>query len=153
MNVTGVPLSIAVEKYKNEIMEFMIINPEKATKQGIPDSVDITDVGRMLSDLSRAGSTGSRELIANIMAGKQDDNLEHFLQAYCYVYGIDISGKIISYDKYGIGSRGSYYEALKKYLSTFTDYLLDETDEDDPASSFIKSLRKYLKKLAKYIRS
>ena len=161
MNVTS--QATAIEKYKNDIIQFMVINPESAIKKGVPDSVNITDFGKLLYDLSKAGNIGSSEIIANLMAGRQDENLENFLQAYCYIYGYDFSYKAGSYDRYGNGSYGDYYAALKKYLSTFGDYLLDEPDDDtseDDASEegtagggFTKYLRKRLKKFSKYFKS
>ena len=153
MNVGSTPGAIAIEKYKTEIIQYMIINPEPSNKQGVPDSVNITDIGKLLFDLSKAGSVGSREIIASIMAGRQDSNLENFLQAYCYVYGYDFSTATATYDRYGRGSRGNYYTALKKYLSTFGDYLLEEPDEDEIPMGFIKSIKKYLKRFARYLKS
>jgi hypothetical protein len=153
MNVNVATRSTAIDKYKNEIIQFMIINPETALKQGTRDSVLITDIGKLLYDLSKAGYSDSREIISNVLAGRQDDNLENFLTAYCYIYGYDFTKGTVSYDRYGNSSYSDYFTALKKYLNSFGDYLLEEPEENDVPGSFLKSLREYLKRFKNYLKS
>ena len=152
--VSRTQTSLAVERYKTEIIRFMIANPETAAKKGRPDSVDITEVGRLLCGLSQAGSAGGREIIANLLAGRPDENLGNFLQACCLIYGCDFSNSTFRYDRYGRAVYGEAYRALKKYLSTFADYLLDDaegqSEKDEPGSGLMDFLRKRLKKLREY---
>ena len=143
----------AIEKFKSVILESMTAAPLAPQKQGEQDSVYITDIGKLLYELSNAGNVESKAIISSVIAGKPDNNLDSFMQAYCYIYGYDYSNKFVTYDRYGNGTYGEYYEALKKYLSTFGEYMLDEPEEDEVPGNLAKSFKKYLKKITKYLKS
>lgn len=154
MNVNNSAMRAAViERYKSEIVQFMVLNPVLSKKQGTPDSVNITDFGKLLYELSRAGDSDSRQIIANVIAGRPDERLDHFVQAYCWIYGYDFSDHVAYYDRYGNCSYSEYYVALKNYLSTFDDYMADLPSDDEIPGGLFTLIKKYLKNFLKFLAS
>jgi hypothetical protein len=148
-------LSEALNRYKTEITELVALrlNTPPQQRQGSADTVDITNIGRLLYDLSKTGSTDFKEIVSSVIEGRPDARFDTFMQAYCAVYGVDYTSQMIRYDRYGRGSYSEYYAALKKYFAAFGDYLLDDSDdENDVPRNLKKSFKKALQKFVAFFK-
>ena len=155
MNPVAGPAAVTrtAEMLKAEMIRYLTAHPEKEPAMQARDRVEISEAGRMLSDMAAAGYPLSRVLAASLAAGRPDAGLLPFLQAYAGVYGVDFTYAVGNgYDRDGMEVPEDIRESLRRALGAFREAPEDDGADSKEGGGWLRRLKGFLRRIRRFLR-
>lgn len=154
MNPVAGPVAVTqtAEMLKAEMIRYLTAHLGKEPAVQARDHVEISDAGRLLSDLSAAGFPMSRGLAASLAAGRMDPGLLPFLQAYASLYGVDFTYAVENgYDRDGVEVPEDVRESLRRAFGAFRGGTEKDGADDRGGGGWLRRLKDFLRRIRRLL--